>query len=315
MTSSATAPVRAFAPGAIGNIGPGLDILGMAVEGPGDTVEARHVPGPGVTLTSPGHRALPTDPDRHTSSLAAQEALRLAGATTAGVALAVTKGLPLAGGQGGSAASAVAGAVATDRLLGLGLTERQLAMAALYAEERVAGRHLDNILPCLLGGIILIRSMEDWDYVRVPAPAGLVIVLVHPEQEMRTAEARAALPAAIPRAVALHQAAQVGAMTLALATGDLALLGRAIDDRIAEPARAPLLPGFREAKRAALEAGALGCSISGSGPTAFAFSDDEKAAERVADAMRRAYEGCGFAAAARITRVAERGARVLEGAT
>jgi homoserine kinase len=205
--------------------------------------------------------------------------------------------------------------VATDRLLGLGLTERQLAIAALYAEERVAGRHLDNILPCLLGGIILIRSMEEWDYVRVPAPAGLVIVLVHPEQEMRTAEARAALPAAIPRAVALHQAAQVGAMTLALATGDLALLGRAIDDRIAEPARAPLLPGFREAKRAALEAGALGCSISGSGPTAFAFSDDEEAAQRIADAMRRAYEGCGFAAAARITRVAERGARVLEGAT
>ncbi|MDH4130545.1 MAG: homoserine kinase [Gemmatimonadota bacterium] len=313
MTSRTAAPVRVFAPGAIGNIGPGLDILGMAVEGLGDTVEATHAPGPGVTVTGSGHASLPTDPNHHSSALAAREALRLAGATTAGVALRVTKGLPLAGGQGGSAASAVAGALATDRLLELGLSERQLAEAALYAEERVAGRHLDNILPCLLGGIILVRSAEDWDVVRVPAPPGLVIVLAHPEQEMRTARARAALPATVPLAVALHQAAQVGAMTLALAIGDIALLGRAIDDRIAEPARAPLLPGFPEAKRAALEAGALGCSISGSGPTTFAFSDSDATARRIARAMQTAYRQRGLTASTRITRVSQDGARVLEG--
>ena len=313
MTSTRTAPVRVFAPGAIGNIGPGLDILGMAVEGPGDTVEASHAPGPGITVTASGHASLSCDPSLHASALAAREALRLAGAGHTGVALRVTKGLPLAGGQGGSAASAVAGALATDRLLGLELTTRQLADAALHAEERVAGRHLDNILPCLLGGIILIRSLEDWDFVRVPAPAGLEIVLVHPEQLMRTAEGRAVLPASIPRGVALHQAAQVGAMMLALATGDLGLLGRAIDDQIAEPVRAPLLPGFREAKRAALEAGALGCSISGSGPTAFAFSDSEAGARRIASAMQQAYGACGLVTSARLTRVAERGARMLEG--
>jgi homoserine kinase len=311
MTRRQPRSVRVFAPGAIGNIGPGLDILGMAVEGPGDTVEATLTTERDVTLRASGHPSLPPDADRHASSLAAREALRLGGAPRAGVALRVTKGLPLAGGQGGSAASAVAGALATDRLLGLGLSERQLAEAALYAETRLAGRHLDNILPILLGGIILIRSMDDWDYVRVPIPRGLRIVLAHPAQEFRTADGRAALPAAIPRDVALHQAAQVGAMTLAFATGDLALLGRAIDDRIAEPARAPLLPGFVQAKRAALRAGALGCSISGSGPTAFALSDGTAAANRIADAMRQAYREAGLDVNARVTRVARRGARVL----
>lgn len=312
MPSRPTA-VRVFAPGAIGNIGPGLDILGMAVEGPGDTVEAAVAVTPGVTLADPGHPSLPSDPDRHASALAAKEALRLAGAGARGVALRVTKGLPLAGGQGGSAASAVAGALATDRLLGLGLSERQLAEAALAAEARLAGRHLDNILPCLLGGIVLVRSMDDWDWVRIPSPPALSIVLVHPGHELRTVEGRAVLPREVPRAVALHQAAQVAAMALAFATGDLALLGRAVDDRIAEPARAPLLPGFAEAKRAALDAGALGCSISGSGPTAFAFSDGPERAARIAEAMRRAYLGVGLEATARVTRVAEQGARVLGG--
>lgn len=315
MTRRQHRSVRVFAPGAIGNIGPGLDILGMAVEGPGDTVEATLTTGRGVTLRASGHPALPTDAGRHASSLAAGEALRLGGASQAGVALRVTKGLPLAGGQGGSAASAVAAAVATDRLLGLGLGERRLAEAALYAEERLAGRHLDNILPSLLGGIILIRSMADWDYVRVPVPPGLGIVLAHPEQELRTADGRAALPASVSRDVALHQAAQVAAMTLAFATGDLALLGRAIDDRIAEPARAPLLPGFLQAKRAALEAGALGCSISGSGPTAFALSDGKAVANRIAQAMQQAYREAGLGVTTRVTRVARRGARVLEAAT
>jgi homoserine kinase len=116
MTNTRTAPVRVFAPGAIGNIGPGLDILGMAVEGTGDTVEASHAPGPGITVTSSGHPSLPCDPDLHASALAARAALRLAGASHAGLALRVTKGLPLAGGQGGSAASAWRGAAA-DRLL------------------------------------------------------------------------------------------------------------------------------------------------------------------------------------------------------
>jgi homoserine kinase len=148
--------------------------------------------------------------------------------------------------------------------------------------------------------------------VRLPVPAGLRVVVSHPGQRLRTAEGRAVLPREVPRDLAVFQAAQVAGMVLALATGDLDLLRRSLDDRIAEPARAPLLPGFVAAKQAALAAGALGCSISGSGPTAFAFAADDAAGRRIADAMIAAYLGEGVTATARVTEVSRTGAVVLE---
>ncbi len=303
--------VRVFAPGSVGNIGPGLDILGMAVTGAGDIVEVSRSESDAVVVLDAGHPDLPREAGANTAALAAQAALRLAGRRATGVALRITKGLPLSGGQGGSAASAVAGAVATNLFFGLGLTERQLAESALAAEACVAGWHLDNILPSLLGGIVLVRDAAAFDYVRLPAPAGLRVVLAQPGQRLRTAEGRAVLPAEVPRDLALHQAAQVAAMTLAFVTGDLALLGRAVEDRIAEPARAPLLPGFAAAKAAALAAGAFGCSISGSGPTAFAFAADQAAGERIALAMRLAYEAAGVPCTARVAEVSATGAHPL----
>lgn len=303
--------VRVFAPGSVGNVGPGLDILGMAVTGAGDIVEISLAESPGVVVLDAGHPDLPREAGANTAALAAQAALRLAGRADAGLSLRITKGLPLSGGQGGSAASAVAGAVATNAILRLGLTERQLIESALAAEACVAGWHLDNILPSLVGGIVLIRDAGAFDYVNLPVPAGLRVVLAHPEQRLRTAEGRAVLPAEIPRDLALHQAAQVAAMTLAFATGDLALLGRAVDDRIAEPARAPLLPGFLGAKAAALAAGAFGCSISGSGPTAFAFAADQAAGERIARAMQAAYETAGVPCTTRVGEASHSGARIL----
>ena len=312
-----TAPtaVTAFAPGGVGNLGPGLDILGLAVAGLGDEVRAAWTARPGITVLDSGHPDLPADARRHTAGLAAHAVVAAAGADLGrerGIALSVRKGLPLCGGQGGSAASAVAGAVAVNTLLGAPLDRQALLSACLVAEETVSGRHLDNIAPSLLGGIVLIRSMHPIDVVELPVPEELVIVLVRPDQEMRTAEGRAVLPAAIDLAVALHQAAQVGALIAALGSGDYALLGRAIDDRIAEPARAALLPGFREAKAAALAAGALGSSISGSGPTTFALARGEAAATRIADAMVAAYGARGKRCEARIGRVDREGARVIE---
>jgi homoserine kinase len=307
--------VTAYAPGGVGNVGPGLDILGLAVAGLGDRVRAEWVGGSGIHLVDCGHAGLPSDPDRHTSALAARAVVEAAGATLPdgrGIALSVTKGLPLAGGQGGSAASAVAGAVAVNALLGAPLDVRALLEACLVAEEAVAGRHLDNIAPSLMGGIVLIRSMQPTDVVALPVPPELIVVLVRPEQQLRTAEARAVLPAAVPLEVALHQAAQVAAMAAALASGDYALLGRAIDDRIAEPSRAGLLPGFARAKAAALEAGALGSSISGSGPTAFALTRGRDAGERVAAAMVAAYRAEGIASESRVAPVDREGARLLD---
>jgi len=304
--------IRAFAPGSVGNIGPGLDIMGLALSGAGDVVEAVRVAEPGIVVLDSGHPDLPRDAGANTAALGAAAALGIAGRQGAGLTLRITKGLPLSGGQGGSAASAVAGAVATDALFALGLSERQLLEAALNAESHVAGRHLDNILPSLIGGIVLIRDPATYDYLRLPVPPGLRVVLAQPGQRLRTADGRAVLPAELPRDLALYQAAQVGAMVLAFASNDLPLLRRALDDRIAEPARAPLLPGFARAKERALEAGAFGCSISGSGPTAFAFAADEADAAEIGAAMRDAYETAGVRCSVRICEVSPTGARVME---
>lgn len=295
-------------------MGPGLDILGLALDGPGDTVQAEWSDEPGIHIADPGHPDLPSEARRHTAGLGAMAVIKRAGnehCRGRGITLTVSKHLPLSGGQGGSAASAVAGAVAVNALLGSPLERLELLSAALDAEEHVSGRHADNIAPALLGGIVLIRSLDPLDLVQLPVPRELLVVVARPDQQLRTAEARQVLPADIPRAVALHQAAQVGAMAAALASSDYALLGRAIDDRIAEPVRAALLPGFREAKQAALNAGALGSSISGSGPTVFALVRGSASGERVAAAMSASYSALGQRSEVRVARIDRLGARLL----
>lgn len=311
--SAPCAAAVAYAPGGVGNVGPGLDILGLAVAGAGDEVRVEWASGSGIVVREAGHPDLPREAARHTAALAARAVLEHAGVRLEdrAIALWVRKGLPLSGGQGGSAASAVAGAVAANALLGGPLDRAALVSACLHAEEAVAGRHADNIAASLLGGVVLIRSLEPLDLVPLPVPAELHVALVRPDQRVHTRDARSVLPAQVPRDVALHQAAQVGALVAALAAGDYELLGRAIDDRIAEPPRAALMPGFREAKTAALAAGALGSSISGAGPTAFALTRGRAAADRAAAAMVEAYARCGHASESRVGPVDPVGARVI----
>ena len=289
----------ATSPGSIGNIGPGLDVLGCALVGLRDEVIAQWSEQEGITLLDAGHADLPSSPLRHTSAIAAAAVMKEAERRgvkrdAAGVALRVRKKLPLSGGQGGSAASAVAGAVATNALFGEVLEPQALLQCCLEAEATVAGRHLDNIAPILLGGIVLIRSLTPIDIVPLPAPTGLRLVLARPEQRLSTALARRALPEQVALPTVTHQIAQVAAMVAACFLDDLALFGRSIDDRIAEPARASLIPGFVDAKVAALEAGALGASISGAGPTAFAVVDSVERGEAVAKAMQTAYARQGI---------------------
>ncbi len=301
---------RAFAPGGVGNIGPGLDILGCALTGPGDAVEARVDGPPGVWIEESGHADLPRDAARHASGLAAIEVLRLADCAGVGITLRIEKNLPLAGGQGGSAASAVAGALATNAVLGRPLDDRALVRAALAAEEHVAGRHVDNIAPCLFGGILLIRRVDPLEFVRLPVPTWLRFAIARPNLALATQHARQLLPSVVDRATALAQAAAVAAMVAAFSMDDPSLLRGAVDDRIAEPVRAPLIPGFRDVKRAALDAGALGCSISGAGPSVFALTDGDAAADTALRAMLDAFAASAVEANGRVASVDERGARI-----
>jgi homoserine kinase len=303
--------VRAFAPGTVANLGPGLDILGLALKGAGDTVSVERVDAAGVTIRDSGHPEIPREAGRNTAGIAAVKVLERAGASRVGLVIEVAKGLPLAGGQGGSAASAAASAVAVNAVLGSPLPRAELLDACLAAEEAVAGRHADNVAAALFGGVVLIRSLDPPDVVPLRFPEELLVVLAQPEQRLRTEDARAALPRSVDRGVAIAQAAQVAALVAALSRGDMALLARSVEDFIAEPTRAPLLPGFAEAKAAALEAGALGCSISGAGPAVFAFAASEDSASRIGEAMIAAYESRGVAARVRARRIDPQGARVI----
>ncbi len=302
--------VAAYAPGTVANVGPGFDVLGMALEGAGDVVTTRRTEGGRLELSC-SDPEIPSDPRANSAGIAAAAVLRLAGHTDAGLQLEIRKGLSLSGGQGGSAASAAAAAVAVNALLGSPLSRGALWEACLEAETAVAGRHADNVAPCLYGGIVLVRSIDPPDVVRLAYPPDLLVVLAQPEQRIRTSEARRRLPESVARETAVGQAAQLGAMVAALARGDLDLLARSVEDRIGEPARAPLLKGFSRAKRAALEAGARGCSVSGSGPAAFAFASDPPAAERIAAAMSDAYSSEGVPARVRVARIDPRGARTI----
>lgn len=224
--------------------------------------------------------------------------------------ISLIKGLPLSGGQGGSAASAVAGAVAANVLMGRPLGTPELLSAALAAEATVAGRHLDNIAPSLLGGLVLIRSLDPIDVISIPTPRGLWIVLAKPAYELETRRGRSVLPRLVRRTDALHQAAQIAAMVAAGFANDAARFGQAVEDRIAEPVRAPLLPGFAQAKRAALHAGAFGCSISGSGPTLFALAGSRASATAIGAVVSRAYARAGHRSTIRVTTVDHVGARI-----
>ncbi len=303
---------RGFAPATVANLGPGLDILALALEGAGDEVRVETAPEPGIRISVDGPPEIPRDPARNTAGIAAREVLRLAKAEGTGLALDLRKGLPLAGGQGGSAASAAAAAVATNAVIGAGLSRRDLLTACLAAEEAVAGRHADNASAALWGGVVLVRAIDPCDVVELAYPERLRIVLVEPAQKLSTRRARGVLPAAVPRETAVFQAAQVGALVAALAAGDLALLARAVEDRIAEPVRSGLLPGFADALQAARAQGACGCSISGSGPAVFAFADGEDSGRRIGEAMVVSYRRHGIEAAARVCRIDRRGARLLQ---
>lgn len=303
--------VAAFAPGTIANLGPGVDVLGLAVSGAGDTVTVERSGDSQIRIRSSGHPDVPTDPARNTAGIAAARVRQMAGREATGMELTVEKGLPLSGGQGGSAASAVAAAVAANELLGSPFRREELLEPCVKAEETVSGRHADNVAAALFGGVVLVSSFDPAVATPLRFPEDLLVVLAHPRQVLSTKDARAVLPASIDREVAFAQAGKVGALVAALATRDWELLRRAVEDRIAEPARAPLLPGFADAKGAALEAGALGCSISGSGPSAFAFAVGRESAIRIGEAMVRGYSARNVEASFRVCSIDTRGAHVV----
>ena len=309
--------VTAFAPGTVSNVACGFDVLGFALEAPGDTVTARFAPAGSAAVRIDDivgdEGRLPRDTARNTAGVATEALLARVGEPR-GVVLTIRKGLPLSSGLGGSAASAVAAVVAVDALIGSRLALDALMACAFEGERLGAGSgHGDNIAPSLYGGFVLVRVANPPDVVRLPVPAGLTAVVVHPDLEIETAKARALLGDTVPLADAIRQWANLGALVDALHRGDYALMARALEDTIAEPRRAPLVPGLAAIKQAAIAAGALGCSLSGSGPSLFALCRTAASAERVVAAMKSAVSAeIGGESRTFVSPIAPGGARVVD---
>jgi homoserine kinase len=237
--------------------------------------------------------ALPTEAARNTAGIAAIATLRRAGVQI-GVELDLAKGLPLGSGLGSSASSAAAAAFAVNLLVGSPLRKADLILPCVEAEEAVSGRHADNVAPALLGGLVLVRSVDPLDVVRLPVPEGLTLAVVTPVFELATRKARAVLPKEVPLSSHVSNTANLAALVAAFYAEDLALLARCLPDAIVTPARASLIPGCMDVIDSALEAGALASSISGSGPSMFAFCRSQRSAREVAAAMGGAFTRAGL---------------------
>lgn len=303
--------VTVFAPATVANLGPGFDILGLAVDGLGDVVTARKLDSEAVIIESVtgDDGRLPRQADQNTAGIAATEALKIIGIKT-GVALNLKKGLPLGSGLGSSAASAAAAVWAVATLHGF--TDKiALLPACLAAEASVSGYHADNVAPALLGGLIFIKSYEPLQIESLPVPEPLIIVLVTPDYEVPTAEARRVVPKAVPMKDVMANISHLGGLITASYRQDATAFGQAIIDEIIEPARAHLIPGFPQVKQAALKMGSLGCSISGAGPTIFAITTVRAAGEAIGQAMQQAFHEVGLSATIQVTTIDKQGARQM----
>lgn len=303
--------VEVVGPASLSNLGPGFDALGLCIAHVGDRVEASLVDEPGIRFEPvPGPIAWtpPADPMRNTAVVAA-EAVRQRLAPASGVLLRLHKGIPLGSGIGGSAASAVAGAWAVNRLFGTPLAKEDLVEAVLEGEVQASGsRHGDNVLPALFGGLVLVSSSDPARYRRIPLPEALPVAIVMPQVEILTRQAREMLPKQVGLRDAVHNASELAFLIDAFRCGDWETVGRCImQDRLVEPVRATLVPCYEAVRRAAIEAGAFGCALTGSGPAMFALASTPNVAASVAAAMVEASRSAGIEASGLTTEVNGRG--------
>ncbi len=281
--------VRVFAPATVANVAVGYDILGFAIDQPGDEIIARWSESPGLKITKikGTKKKLPLDPAQNTAGLGALELLKDLDKEHLGIDLEIYKKMPFGSGMGSSAASAAAGVMAVNELLGRPLQKRELAKYAVIGESAADGAiHGDNVIPSLLGGIILIRDNATYDFVKLPVIRGLSVFLIYPEIEILTKDARAVLSESVSLSQLIGQTGNIASFVASLYTSDLELMKRSLDDQVIEPQRSKLIPHFYDLKQIAMEQGAMNYTISGAGPSMFGFAQNTLIAENAANAIR-----------------------------
>jgi homoserine kinase len=303
----------AFAPASVGNVAIGFDILGFSIEALGDRATVRRSPRAGVSIEAIEGLIpdLPREAERNTAGralIAMREALDL----SFGFELTLSKGIPLSSGLGGSAASAVAAVVAANALLPEPRPLLELLRFAMHGEAVASGSmHVDNIAPSLYGGLVLTVGIDHPRIKQIPVPGSICAVVVHPHMFLSTRQARAILKGSVQMADFVWQTANLAGFISGCYTSDLDMLRESFEDVVIEPQRAALIPGFADVRRGALEGGAIGCSISGAGPTVFAWCLEAQA-EGICAAMTQAFARHGLKSDPWITRVQPTGARLVD---
>ncbi|MDR3625593.1 MAG: homoserine kinase [Ignavibacteriaceae bacterium] len=306
--------IKVFAPASVTNVSCGFDVMGFAIDWPGDEIVLKIKDKPGISISkiTGDNGKLPLDPVKNTAGASLIALAKHLGLKN-GIEMEIHKKMALGSGLGSSAASAVASVFALNELLGKPLSRKELIPFALEGEKLTCGGtpHADNISACLMGGFVIVRSMNPIDVVNIKTPDKLYCTIVHPKLEINTADTRKILRKQILLADAVKQWGNVAGLIAGLTTGNYGLIGRSLQDVIVEPIRSILIPGFNKIKNTALEAGALGCSISGSGPSIFALSKSETIAKKAGDAMMEALNSIEVDGDLYISKINKQGPKVI----
>jgi homoserine kinase len=307
--------IHTFAPASVANVGCGFDIFGFALHYPGDEVYLKATDSPGITITniSGDGNLLSKDVKENTAGVSLQAMMDYLHADF-GIEMEIYKKMPIGSGLGSSAASSVASVYALNQMLWKPLDKRQLLKFAIAGEKIASGDniHLDNITACLYGGFILVRSKNPVDVVQIPTPVGLHCAVLHPQIEIKTEASRKLLRKQITLEQAVTQWGNVAGTVTALFTSDFELLKRSLDDVVVVPDRAELIPRYYQIYEAAMSAGAIGCSISGSGPSVFALGDSESSAKKIGKAMTDVLNGLDIGSDLYISAINNDGPKVME---
>ncbi|WP_316804612.1 homoserine kinase [Pedobacter nototheniae] len=306
--------IKVFAPATVANVVCGFDVLGFAVNEPGDEVEMRLTDTPGVLIKriTGDEGRLPLDATKNTVSASVQHYLKHINRLDIGVEIELHKKMPIGSGLGSSSASTVAGLFAINKLMGDLLTPAELVPFAMKGEELACGYgHADNVAPALLGGFVLVRSYEPLDVISLPTPEGMYAAIVYAEVDVPTKDARQMIRSKVLLKDAVTQWGNVAGLVSGLFMNDFDLIGRSMKDVLVEPTRSILIPGFEEMRNLAMENGAIGFGISGSGPSVFALTKDEETAKRITKAQQQYLNKININSKAYVSSVNAEGPRVM----
>lgn len=304
--------IKIFSPGTIANLSCGFDVIGCCLDTIGDEMTVTIESGNGIEITKIEGADLPKEAHLNVAGVAVQELLDEL-KDSIKVTMTIHKKIKAGSGIGSSAASSAGAVWAVNELLGKPFSPHDLIRFAMQGEKLASGNaHADNVAPALLGGFTLIRSYDPLDIVKLPYPEDLIATVVHPQIEVKTADARAVLKQNVTLNDAITQWGNVGGLVAGLCLKDYKLIGRSLEDVIIEPLRSILIPQFKNVKKTALKQGALGCGISGSGPSIFALSHGIETANRVAKAMRDVYINTGIDFEIHVSKINNEGIRIIE---